>query len=121
MTPRAMASRIELWGIDRLKAYDRNPRTNSDAPVAQIAASIKEFGFLNPVLVDTKAGTISGHGRVLAARKLGLEQVPVIVLDHLSEIQKRAYIIADNRLAESAGWNEDLPGGGTGGARGRRL
>ena len=94
MTPRAMASRIELWAIDRLKPYDRNPRTHSDAQVAQIAASIAEFGFLCPVLVDSKAGILAGHGRWLASQKLGLEQVPVIVLDHLSEIQKRAYIIA---------------------------
>src|ERR1700691_5066768 len=104
----SMAKQIELWVIDKLIPYARNPRTHSDAQVAQIAASIAEFGFLNPILVDTKAGIIAGHGRLLAARKLGLTEVPVIVLDHLSEAQKRAYIIADNKLAENAGWNDEL-------------
>ena len=94
MTPRAMASRIELWAIDRLKPYDRNPRTHSDAQVAQIAGSIAEFGFCSPILVDSKAGILAGHGRLLAARKLDLAEVPVIPLDHLSETQKRAFLIA---------------------------
>src|SRR5437868_564365 len=105
-----MATHIEVWLVDRLIPYARNPRTHSDAQVAQIAASIAEFGFNNPILVDTKAGIIAGHGRLLAARKLGLSEVPVIVLDHLTESQKRAYIIADNRLAESAGWDNELLG-----------
>src|ERR1700677_3583703 len=104
----SMAKQIELWLIDKLIPWARNPRTHSEAQVAQIAASIAEFGFNNPILVDTKAGIIAGHGRLLAARKLGLEEVPVIVLDHLSEAQKRAYIIADNQLALNAGWDEDL-------------
>ena len=108
MTLQAMAQRIEHWLIDKLIPYARNPRTHSDAQIAQIAASIAEFGFSNPILVDTKAGIIAGHGRLLAARKLGLKQVPVIVLDHLTETQKRAYILADNRLALNAGWDEDL-------------
>src|SRR6516225_9566867 len=108
MTLQAMARRIEHWLIDKLIPYARNPRTHSDAQVAQIAASIAEFGFNNPILVDTKAGIIAGHGRLLAARKLQLKEVPVIVLDHLTETQKRAYIIADNRLALNAGWDEDL-------------
>jgi DNA modification methylase len=108
MTPHAMAKRIELWPIDRLIPYAKNPRTHSDSQVAQIAASIAEFGFNNPVLVDTKDGIIAGHGRLLAARKLKLDQVPVVVLDHLTETQKRAYILADNRLAELAGWDEEL-------------
>ena len=103
-----MAQRIERWLIDKLIPWARNLRTHSDAQVAQIAASIAEFGFNNPILVDTKAGIIAGHGRLLAAQKLGLTEVPVIVLDHLSEAQKRAYIIADNQLALNAGWNEDL-------------
>ena len=81
---------------------------NSEAQVAQIAASIAEFGFNNPILVDSNSGIIAGHGRLLAARHLGLEKVPVIVLDHLSEAQKRAYIIADNQLALNAGWDEEL-------------
>src|ERR1700683_3079367 len=103
-----MAKHIQMWLVDKLIPWARNPRTHSDAQVAQIAASIAEFGFNNPILVDTKAGIIAGHGRLLAARKLQLEQVPVIVLDHLSEAQKRAYIIADNQLALSAGWAEEL-------------
>lgn len=104
----AMAQHIEQWPVGRLIPYARNPRTHSDAQVAQIAASIREFGFTNPILVDTHAGIIAGHGRLLAARQLQLEHVPVIVLDHLSEAQKRAYILVDNRLAESAGWDEEL-------------
>src|SRR5665213_1056143 len=103
-----MAQHIELWPLDRLIPFARNPRTHSDAQVAQIAASIAAFGFNNPILVDTKAGIIAGHGRLLAARKLQLREVPVIVLDHLSEAQKRAYIIADNQLALNAGWDEEL-------------
>src|SRR5580700_19046 len=108
MSLQAMVKHIELWLIDKLVPYARNPRTHSDAQVAQITASIAEFGFNNPILVDTKAGIIAGHGRLLAARKLGLTEVPVIVLDHLSEAQKRAYIIADNKLAENAGWDDEL-------------
>jgi DNA modification methylase len=104
----AMVKHIELWLIDKLIPFARNPRTHSDAQIAQIAASIAEFGFNNPILVDTKAGILAGHGRLLAARKLGLTEVPVIVLDHLSESQKRAYIIADNQLALNAGWDSDL-------------
>src|SRR4051812_41044007 len=103
-----MAQQIERWPVDKLIPYARNPRTHSDAQVAQIAASIREFGFNAPILVDSNAGIIAGHGRLLAARKLKLAEVPVIVLDHLSETQKRAYIIADNQLALSAGWDDDL-------------
>ena len=103
-----MARHIEMWLVAKLVPYARNPRTHSEAQVAQIAASIEEFGFNNPILVDTKAGIIAGHGRLLAARKLGLEEVPVIVLDHLTEAQKRAYIIADNQLALNAGWDEEI-------------
>jgi DNA modification methylase len=108
MTLQAIVKHIELWLIDRLIPFARNPRTHSDVQISQIAASIAEFGFNNPILVDTKAGIIAGHGRLLAARKLRLTEVPVIVLDHLSEAQKRAYIIADNQLALNAGWDEDL-------------
>ena len=88
--------------------YARNSRTHSDAQVAQIAASIKEFGFTNPILIDEKGGIIAGHGRVLAAQKLGLSEVPAIELAHLSETQKRAYVIADNKLALNAGWDDEL-------------
>ena len=103
-----MAQRIEHWPLDKLIPYARNPRTHSDAQVAQIAASIAAFGFNNPILVDTKAGIIAGHGRLLAAQKLQLPEVPVIVLDHLTEAQKRAYILADNQLALNAGWDDTL-------------
>ena len=108
VTLQAMVKHIELWLIDRLIPFARNPRTHSDAQIAQIAASILEFGFNNPILVDTNAGIIAGHGRLLAARKLQLSEVPVIVLDHLTEKQKRAYVIADNQLALNAGWDEEL-------------
>src|SRR6266705_4153517 len=108
MTLQAMVKHIELWLIDKLIPYARNPRTHSDAQIAQIAASIAEFGFNNPILVDTKSGIIAGHGRLLAVRKLQLSEVPVIVLDHLTDAQKRAYVIADNKLAENAGWDEEL-------------
>ena len=88
--------------------YARNSRTHSDAQVTKIAASIKEFGFLNPVIVDGQNGIIAGHGRVMAAKKLGLEEVPVIEASHLTDAQRRAYVIADNRLALDAGWDEEM-------------
>ena len=102
------AEKIEQWAIDKLIPYARNSRTHSDAQVAQIAASIKEFGFTNPVLIDGGGGIIAGHGRVLAARKLGLSEVPCIRLEHLTEAQKRAYVIADNRLALNSGWDTEM-------------
>jgi DNA modification methylase len=104
----ALADRIELWPVDRLRPYERNPRTHSDAQVDQIAASMVEFGWTNPILVDENAGILAGHGRLLAARKLGLAEVPVIRFEHLSEAQKRAYILADNQIALQAGWNDAL-------------
>src|SRR5512146_421151 len=107
ITP-AMARRIEIWPTDRLVPYARNARTHSDGQIAQIAASIAEFGFNAPILVDSDAGIIAGHGRLLAAKRLGLAEVPVIVLDHLTPVQRRAYILADNRLSLSAGWNDEL-------------
>src|SRR6478609_3766422 len=108
MASHAIARHIEHWPLEKLIPYARNPRTHSDAQVAQIAASISAFGFNNPILVDTKAGIIAGHGRLLAARKLQLAEVPVIVLDHLTEAQKRAYILADNQVALNAGWDGEL-------------
>jgi len=99
---------IERWPVDRLIPYARNPRTHTEEQVAQIAASIAEFGFVNPVLVGADGVIIAGHARVMAARKLGLGEVPVIVLDHLSQAQRRALVIADNRLAENAGWDEEM-------------
>ncbi len=103
-----MAERIELWPVARLQHYAKNARTHSDEQVDQIAASIREFGFTNPILVDSADGIIAGHGRLAAAKRIGLDQVPVIVLDHLSDAQRRAYILADNKLALNAGWDEDL-------------
>jgi len=99
---------IQRWPVDRLIPYARNPRTHTEEQVAQIAASIAEFGFVNPVLVGADGVIIAGHARVMAARKLGLGEVPVIVLDHLSEAQRRALVIADNRLAQNAGWDEEM-------------
>jgi len=106
VTTPAMAKRIEFWALDRLQPYARNARTHSEEQTAQIAASILEFGFTQPILVDAKDGILAGHGRLRAAQKLSLAEVPVIVLDHLTEAQKRAYIIADNRLALDAGWDK---------------
>lgn len=99
---------IQPRPIEGLIPYARNSRTHSDEQVAQIAASIREFGWTNPVLVDGDNGIIAGHGRVLAARKLGMAEVPCIELAHLSEAQKKAYIIADNKLALNAGWDNEL-------------
>jgi len=94
--------------VSSLIPYARNSRTHSDAQVGQIAASIKEFGFLNPIIVDGESGIIAGHGRVLAAQKLGLAELPVIEAGHLSDTQRRAYIIADNKLAMNAGWDDEM-------------
>jgi DNA modification methylase len=104
----ALADRIELWPTARLRPYERNPRTHSDAQVDQIAASMVEFGWTNPILIDENAGILAGHGRLLAARKLGVTEVPVIRFAHLSEAQKRAYILADNQIALQAGWDDAL-------------
>lgn len=99
---------IEQIGIATLIPFAKNSRTHSDAQVAQIAASIREFGFTNPVLIDEANGIIAGHGRVMAARKLKLTEVPCIRLAHLTDAQKRAYVIADNKLALNAGWDEAM-------------
>ena len=99
---------VEVLPVEKLIPYARNARTHSDEQVAQIAASIREFGFCNPVLVDADDGIIAGHGRVLAARKLGMGEVPCIRLGHLTETQKRAYVLADNKLAINAGWDEEM-------------
>lgn len=107
VTP-AMASCIEMWPLDRLKPYAKNARTHSDTQVAQIAASIVEFGFTAPLLVSEDGGILAGHGRLAAARKLDLDAVPVVVLDHLTPTQRRAYILADNQLALQAGWDQEL-------------
>jgi hypothetical protein len=99
---------IESRPLDRLIPYVRNARTHSPEQVAQIAGSIAEFGFVNPILIGSDDVIVAGHGRVLAAQRLGLAEVPVIVLAHLSEAQRRALVIADNRIAENAGWDEAM-------------
>lgn len=99
---------VVRWPVDRLIPYARNARTHSDDQVAQIAASIAEFGWTNPILAGGDGVVIAGHARLLAARKLGIAEAPVIVLDHLSEAQRRALVIADNRLALNAGWDEAM-------------
>ncbi len=102
------ARQIEQWPIARLKPYSRNARTHSPEQVAQIAASIQEFGFTNPILVASDDGILAGHGRLAAAKDLGLQEVPVVVLDHLTPKQRRAYVLADNKLALNAGWDDSL-------------
>ena len=104
----ADAMKIVQKPVDTLIPYINNSRTHSDSQVAQIAASIKEFGWTNPILVDGENGIIAGHGRLMAARKLGYTEVPTIELKDLTETQRKAYIIADNRLALNAGWDNEM-------------
>ena len=99
---------IKEQKIDKLIPYVNNARTHSDEQVSQIAASIREFGFCNPVLVDKQNNVIAGHGRLLAARKLEMDVVPTIRLEHLTEAQIKAYVLADNKLALNAGWDDEL-------------
>lgn len=100
--------KIEIIGTKQLVPFAKNSRTHSDSQVAQVAASIKEFGFTNPILIDDENVIIAGHGRLLAAQRLGLDDVPCIRLSHLDEAQRRAYVIADNKLAMNAQWDDDL-------------
>jgi DNA modification methylase len=102
------ADKVERWSLDRLIPYARNARTHSEAQVAQIAASIREWGWTTPVLVDEDGTIIAGHGRVLAARLLGLTEAPIVVARGWSDVRKRGYALADNRIALNAGWNEEL-------------
>ena len=102
------SANVERWPIERLIPHARNARTHSEEQVAQIAGSIAEFGFVNPVLVGDDGVMVAGHGRILAARKLGLSEVPVIVLSHLTPTQRRALMISDNQIATNAGWNEEM-------------
>jgi ParB/RepB/Spo0J family partition protein len=99
---------VRLCPVDQLVPYQKNARTHSDEQIAQIAASIQEFGWTNPILVTPDYVVIAGHARLAAAKKLRLTEVPVIVLGHLSEAQRRALVIADNQLALNAGWDEDM-------------
>lgn len=108
MTISWLADKIEQWPTDKLVPYARNARTHSDAQVAQIAASIVEFGFTNPILAGGDGVIVAGHGRLAAAQKLGIGTVPVVVLDHLTPTQRRALVIADNRIAENAGWDDAM-------------
>ena len=103
-----LADKIEQWPTAKLVPYARNARTHSDDQVAQIAASIAEFGFTNPILAGSDGVIVAGHGRLAAAQKLGLDAVPVVVLDHLNPTQRRALVIADNRIAENAGWDDAM-------------
>jgi ParB family chromosome partitioning protein len=100
--------RYKTAKVKDLIPYARNSRTHDEKQVSKIAASIREFGFLNPVIVDGENGIIAGHGRIMAAQKLGLEEVPTIEASHLTDAQRRAYIIADNRLALDAGWDDEM-------------
>jgi site-specific DNA-methyltransferase (adenine-specific) len=102
------AKKIEMVSVDTLIPYAKNARTHSDEQVAQIAGSIKEFGFNNPVLIDKDNSVIAGHGRLMAARKLGYKEVPVVKLEHLTESQRKAYILADNRIALNSGWDTSM-------------
>ena len=101
-----MAKSIKLVEVASLLSYEKNARLHSDEQVNQVAASIAEFGFTNPILIDDKKGIIAGHCRLAAARQLGMVSVPVIELTHMTSIQKRAYIIADNKLALNANWDD---------------
>ena len=104
----AMAKRIEIWPVERLIPYAANARTHSDEQINKVASSMITFGFTNPILVDGKDGIVAGHCRLAAAQRIDLDEVPVVVLDHLSDAQRRAYILADNRLAMDGGWDEEM-------------
>ncbi len=107
-TPHLLVEQLEHWSVAELIPYAKNARTHSPEQVNQIARSIESFGFVNPVLVGDDKVIVAGHGRLLAAQQLGMDRVPVIVLGHLDEVQRRALVLADNKLAENAGWDEDL-------------
>lgn len=100
--------KLELIPTDRLIPYENNARTHSDAQIEKIQASLREFGFVNPVIVDKDFGIIAGHCRVEAAKREGIKEIPCVIVEHLTEAQKKAYILADNRLALDAGWDFDI-------------
>src|SRR6266568_9693261 len=100
--------RLEFWSVDRLIPSPRNARTHSDGQIAEIAGSIRAFGFTNPILVGEDGDVIAGHGRLAAARQLGLVEVPVVPLKGLSELQRRQLVLADNRIALNAGWDLEM-------------
>ncbi|MES0863740.1 ParB/Srx family N-terminal domain-containing protein [Ruegeria sp. SCPT10] len=101
-------SKVEFVEVGLVKPYPNNPRTHSKKQIRQIGASIRQFGWTNPILIDGTNGVIAGHGRLAAAKELGLTVVPVLRIEHMSEAEKRAYVVADNKLAENAGWDADL-------------
>src|SRR5665647_2105421 len=100
-----MSEELKLVDIDKLVPYARNARTHSDEQIKQIQASIREFGFVNPVLIDGKFNIIAGHGRILAAKLEGIKEVPCVLVEYLTDAQKKAYMLADNKLALNAGWD----------------
>src|ERR1700724_1713764 len=106
--PNSDRLRLEFWPVDRLVPSARNARTHSDAQVAEIAGSIRAFGFTNPILVGEQGDVVAGHGRLAAARLLGLSDVPVILLRGLTELQRRQLVLADNRIALNAGWDLEM-------------
>ena len=99
---------MQLVSISQLVPYVNNARTHSDAQVKKLRASLREFGFINPVIIDREFNVIAGHGRILAAKEEGIEKVPCVFVDYLTPAQKKAYILADNRMAMDAGWDEEL-------------
>ena len=103
-----MTSQMKMVPIDKLVPYINNARTHSPEQITKLRASLREFGFINPVIIDKDYGVIAGHGRLEAAKAEGLDQVPCVLVDHLTEAQKKAYILADNRMAMDAGWDEEL-------------
>ena len=107
-SPHTVVDNLEHWSVAELVPYAKNARTHSPEQVTQIANSIHSFGFVNPILVGEDKVIVAGHGRLMAANELGMERVPVIVLGHLDEVQRRALVLADNKLAENAGWDEEL-------------
>ena len=99
---------LQLVPVSRLVPYVNNARTHSPEQIAKLRSSLREFGFINPVIIDRDYGVIAGHGRILAAKEEGIAEIPCVFADHLTEAQKKAYIIADNRMAMDAGWDEEL-------------
>lgn len=99
---------MQLISIDKLIPYINNARTHSPEQIKKLRASLREFGFINPVIIDKDFNVIAGHGRILAAKEEGIKEVPCVLVDYLTEAQKKAYIIADNRMAMDAGWDEEL-------------
>ena len=108
MDPKTQKLQIVYRSVDELVPYEKNSRTHSDEQIEKVIKSIKEFGWTNPILIDEEKGIIAGHGRLEAAKRLGMKEVPVIELTGLTEAQKRAYVIADNKLALEAGWDEEM-------------